>query len=788
MNALLYGHSDVGHIVAVHQLNDSSVRVYRRESGKVSYHDAEFFPFFFLSEERFLDGLNRQFWLKKLEGNNFYRHLAAFSRWSDMWDAVRHALREYNKSAPRRAEHYGEAEAMLLKPDPVMQYLMQSGSTYFKDMSFDDVYRLQLDIETYSKDHRFSNARRTEDRIIAIALSDNRGWEHVLDGTSLNERDMLERLVLLIQEKDPDVIEGHNILFFDFPYILKRCELHGVDFSIGRDFTPPRVGGMRVGSGEQEYESVFLEINGRSVIDTMLLAQAYDVSARTLEGYGLKYLAEHFGFSAPDRVHIPGPRISWFWDHEPDTLLRYALDDVRETRLLSEHLLPSYFYLAQICPMPFSAVARGGSSAKIESLLLREYLRQRHSVPKPQPGTQTTGGYSDIFVTGVLPDVVHADVESLYPSIIISKGIRPRSDELGIFPTLLTDLAAMRLKAKRQMQRSRNPLTKSKYDALQSSYKILINSFYGYLGYSRALFADAEQADVVTSTGQELLRHIIHQVELFNGEVVEVDTDGLFFVPPDNVKGEEAEVAFVERLSDSLPKGIVLAYSGRYKKMLSYKKKNYALLDHHDRITIKGSALTSRSMEPFLRSYVRQCIECLLREDFDALHRLYVALATDISAHRLDVHAFARRETLHDSWEAYEKGVKDGTRKQSAVYEAIRRAEVVMKPGDVVSYYITGTSAGVRLMDHSRLAEEWDPNFPDENTAYYLSRLAETSARFEVFFEPADYKRIFSLDDLFGFSSSGVRMVTRRLRLQESPPLPDESQEFGIWLDLEEGR
>ena len=137
MNPLLYGHNPLEHVVSVHQLNDSTVRLYRREHGKITQEDAEFFPFFFLSSDRFLEGYANKVWLKRLEGENYYQYLAAFPRWSEMWEAVRHVLREYNTTVPLRVESYTNAEVLLVKPDPVSQFLMQSGTTYFKGMAFD---------------------------------------------------------------------------------------------------------------------------------------------------------------------------------------------------------------------------------------------------------------------------------------------------------------------------------------------------------------------------------------------------------------------------------------------------------------------------------------------------------------------------------------------------------------------------------------------------------------------------------------------------------------------------
>ena len=85
-------------------------------------------------------------------------------------------------------------------------------------------------------------------------------------------------------------------------------------------------------------------------------------------------------------------------NNEPETLKKYALDDVRETRALSDRLSMSTFYLTQMLPFNYTTVAKLGSASKIEALLLREYLRQRYSLPKPGTGSQTTGGYAENFL------------------------------------------------------------------------------------------------------------------------------------------------------------------------------------------------------------------------------------------------------------------------------------------------------------------------------------------------------------------------------------------------------
>ncbi len=783
MESLLFGHDKEEYIVSIHTLDDSTVRIYRRVDNSVIQRDEPFYPFFYLSDQSLIADFPKPFWLKQLNGESFYQFVCAFKRLSDMWDAIHFILDKVNQAAQKKSESYTEIEQIYLKTDTNTQYLIQSGKTLFKGMHFSGIYRMQLDIETYSRSYKFSNAERSEDRIILIALSDNRGWEKVLGGKNVPERTLLEECIRIIREKNPDVIEGHNIFNFDLPYLLKRCQLHEIEFSIGRDGSSPRVFSLRSPFAEREVEYQNFEVAGRHIIDTWLLLQSYDVSRRNLESYGLKYAARYFGIASPDRVYIPGDKISWYWDNEPETLKRYAIDDVRETRALADRLSMSTFFLTQMLPFNYGTLARTGSTAKIESLFLREYLRKRHSIPKPETGIQTTGGFTAVYFSGVLGPIVHADVESLYPSIMLSKKLSPTSDALNTFQKTLRHLTKLRLDAKRTMQSASNEFERLQLDAVQSSFKILINSFYGYLGYSKGLFNDYAKADIVTTTGQELLKQLIQEIELFNGVVIEVDTDGIYFQPPDNVKGEEEERRFVENLSSHLPEGIHLGFAGRYKKILSYKKKNYALLGYDDKIMIKGSSLVSRSIERFGRSFIQQAIDCIMNNRIPELHALYLEVERSLHEHSIDVRDFARTETLKDSLQEYARDIANQRRNRTASYELAMNAQQKFKIGDRISYYITGNDANIKGFENAKEASEWDPNFPDENVAYYLKRLDEFAAKFKPFFSDRDFYAVFSSEDLFGFDPKTISIITTAVQTDEEGKRDWENPEASISLD-----
>ena len=757
------------------------VHVWRRsEDGlKVTLSDVSFYPFVFVSDIRLLAGMDRgRFRFQELKGRFHFNHLVVFNNWNDYWNGVRHI--------GRKAKESGESQPTYTVPSPAQQYLMQSGRTLFQDMHFDDLHRLQLDIECVSSGD-FPNSDRREDRIILVAFSDSRGWRTVLGGPEWSEEKLLEETVRMIQMRDPDVIEGHNIFRFDFPYLMRRCAMHGVPFAIGRDRGEPRTFASSTRFAERSVDFTALDIAGRHVIDTFFLAMEYDAIKRVLPGYGLKEVARHFGFAPSDRTYVEGKDITAMWSVDPERLIRYAQDDAIETERVARHLSESNFYLTQMLPMEYGQVARVGPASKIESLFVREYLRRRQSLPRSEWGSQSHGGYTDIFFTGITGPVVYADVESLYPSIMLNYGIRPDRDALGLFPDLLRRLTTLRLDSKQAMRDAGTTELKSALDARQNSYKIVINSFYGYLGFSGALFNDYSEADRVATTGQDILLSIMRLIVQRGGTLVEVDTDGVLFVPPESVTGEDAERAFLEALNEEMPEGIRIGFDGRYARILSYKKKNYALRDHAGSTKMKGSALVSRSIEPFGRRFVRSCVFRLLDEDINGLHETYLQIRDQITEHRWE-HAsdFCRTDTLRDSLEVYHRDVSAGKRTRSAVYELARehneRGSHQFRKGDRISWYVGGSTASGPAFELARLASEWDLSTPDENTAFYLKRLDELASRFEPFFAPSDFRTIFSPEDLFGFDASSINLVGRTFPVPDSiaPELPpdDDDEEF----------
>ncbi|MCI0420605.1 MAG: DNA polymerase II, partial [Acidobacteria bacterium] len=208
-NQVLYGSNPTQGIVALELEDDSHIRLYRREQGKLLSELQEFRPVLWLQDPDLLRNFKGEVEIAELCGDLFYRVLAVFKSWKECLSAKKYLSKVTGRMPSDRSAPY------LFLNDPIHQHLLVTGQTCFRGMAPSDLNRLQIDIETYcSAGFEFSNPEREEDRLIAIALGDSSGWESVLWGKELTEPEMLERLNGVIQERDPDVIEGHNIFKF----------------------------------------------------------------------------------------------------------------------------------------------------------------------------------------------------------------------------------------------------------------------------------------------------------------------------------------------------------------------------------------------------------------------------------------------------------------------------------------------------------------------------------------------------------------------------------------------
>ncbi len=704
---LLYGADATSGIVSVEPAGPADVHLYRRlEDGTTRQQTIPFHPWAVLDGRLALPSRVRD--VADLTGELPLSRLVTF-----------HSRGDFSAFA----DGFGKDDTRLLAlRSPVSQFLVLSGKTFFKDMAFTQLRRMQLDLETLGLDPSDPEAE-----VIMVAIRQGEHEEVLLKETT--EVDLLERLVQTIDRLDPDVIEGHNIFQFDLPYLIERARQAGVALEFGRDGALPVISqsraNFRVGPVSLPYTPV--HIRGRHVVDTYQLIQRWDVQGK-LSSFGLKSIMRELGLEREDRTHVRGEDIAGMWragERSRERLARYALDDVRDVDRLSAITLPVEFYQSQIVPMSLQTATTAGMGTKIDHLMLRAYLDAGHSIPEPEPSRAFAGAHMELVQTGVFGPIVKADVESLYPSIMLENGVTSNRDVLRAFPLLLNDLTTRRIDAKRQAAVTTGE-DHALWDGLQGTFKVLINSFFGYLGFGRGRFNDFDAAEFITTEGQRLIQIVVAALRDDGAEPIEVDTDGVFFTPPPTVTTSEAEESFVANLSARLPGRIRLAHDGRYQRMMSLKLKNYALLAYDGTMTMKGSALRSRRMEPCLREFLRAAAYAFMTDDREGARERYFELASLIQNQRLPPDAFSQWSMLRQSTVGSRPRLK----------RALDANPGRWRYGERVSLYERNDGTIGFTEDYAQ----------DENTGLLLRHLHDTAGRFELLFEhPEEFAAFFPL-------------------------------------------
>ena len=631
-----------------------------------------------------------------------------------------------------RAEKFG-VSADVIRPLE-SQFLLQQRERMYRELTFGQLRRCQLDIEVASPDGGFPDASRAEDRILAIGL--RCGGKNCLlsldEMTDAAEQKLLSEFCSALSEADPDVIEGHNLFKFDLDYLRQRCRRHKLNCAWGRYGQKATFRSSKLKVAERWIDFTRCDIPGRAVVDTYLLVQLYDITAREITSYGLKDVAIYFGITdeESERTYIQGSQIQHVFFEDRARFCAYLEDDLRETEGLADQLLPTYFEQSRTFPILLQDATLRGATAKIDLLFLEEYYHARQTCPSPPEVKPFEGGYTRSFQEGVFRHVLHFDVASLYPSLLLHIARNPKNDTLGVFIPLLRRLREYRLKYKLLARNGQSEEERSEAQARQTNFKILINSFYGYLGFSGARFGDGELAAEVTRRGRELLQALIDEFSRHGCTILEADTDGIYLSSEKYFDQPEALLALVAPI---LPPGIELEYDGRYTAMFCYKAKNYALFDGK-KITLRGSALRSRGTEPFLKKLTDQLIHFLVGASdesplvvLDHYRKKLVVLA-------LPVTDLAKSETLSQSPDAYERFIAEGGKPRRAAAEAALQISPRPRMGERVTYYMTARTKG-RISDWqcARPLSLYDAVNAPYDADYYTEKLNDWLERYGVF-------------------------------------------------------
>jgi DNA polymerase-2 len=412
---------------------------------------------------------------------------------------------------------------------------------------------MSLDIETdYATGELFSIAFVASElqKVLIIGDGDNTDLvEYVTDESTL-----LRRWIDCVNEVDPDIFIGWNVVNFDFRVLQKQAQKFNIPLKIGRAGSLPS---WR--KAQTDTDHFFISIPGRAVLDGIdtLKSATYNFASFSLESVGQELLGRgkliHDRQALHDPLHKAKEIQRQFHEDKPQ-LAAYNLEDCQLVWdiFIEADLINFAIERARLTGLEMDKV--GGSVAAFDNLYLPRLHRKGFIAPNIgdyQGELSAPGGYVMDSKPGLHDSVLVLDYKSLYPSIIRTFKVDPyariaakkldKSDTVPGFDgasfskhdNILPDIIATLWQARDAAKRDKNA-------ALSQAIKIIMNSFYGVLGTSGCRVHDSRLTSSITKRSHAVILQTVKLIEAEGYEVIYGDTDSVFVSLQKSVENTDA--------------------------------------------------------------------------------------------------------------------------------------------------------------------------------------------------------------------------------------------------------
>ena len=444
-----------------------------------------------------------------------------------------------------------------------------------------------------------------------------------------DEKQLLIAFVQKVEELDPDVLMGWNVVNFDLRTLQEFADKAEVKLSLGRN--RELISWRQSRDSEQRFYAL---VPGRVVLDGIELMRS---ATYQFENFSLEYVSRLLlnRGKLVDDVDERGEEITRLFREDKIALANYNLEDCRLVWDIfeQENLLGFAIERSQLTGLEMDRY--GGSVAAIDFLYLPRLHRKGYVAPaldQLESKNTSPGGYVMQSTPGIHDNVIVLDFKSLYPSIIRSFHIDPLalieglkeenpiegydggsfSRDKFILPELIENLWAARDQAKAQ-----------KNAVLSQAIKIIMNSFYGVLGTTGCRFFDSRLVSSITKRGHEIIIQSKEYIEREGYQVIYGDTDSVF-VLLGNVAEQEVEkignglVANLNRWwqeklesEHGITSYLDMEFETHYRKFLmptlrgsdTGSKKRYAGLSSNDEVQFKGLETVRSDWSPLAKEF-----------------------------------------------------------------------------------------------------------------------------------------------------------------------------------------
>lgn len=513
--------------------------------------------------ERMENGYNIMFYAQKPMSNK------TFSKFFD----------EVNVPLKPREKHWSYGKNYYKTCAPNEQFMIQTGKRLFKGYeSYDDIMRMQFDIETTGLDKK-------NDLIDQIGIRTNKGYSKLIQVSGdtreeklNNGRKAINEMFDIINDLDPDVVAGYNSEGFDHEFFDVFLREHfGVEMAEetkrptlpNGSYKRKKQSVLKLG-GEMEYYYPTV-MWGKHITDCLFSVRRAQALDSNMKKATLKYVTKYSKINKKNRVYVPGKIINETWADKSlsyafnddngewykitsdkplkdgfDTVSgeyivnRYLEDDLWETDKVELRYNESNFLVGKMLPVNFERMCTMGTATIWKYIMMAWSYEHDLAIPLETSARSFTGGLSRLLTVGYIPNVQKLDYNSLYPSIILSMGIKSPIDISGAMPAMLDYILTTRehfkgLKGKygkeakacgkqvealiaegadflainelRKQQESFAALSQ-RNDKMQLPLKVTGNAYFGSFGSGGGIFpwSDIDCAEETTCCGRQMLR------------------------------------------------------------------------------------------------------------------------------------------------------------------------------------------------------------------------------------------------------------------------------------------
>lgn len=426
----------------------------------------------------------------------------------------------------------------------------------------------------------------------------------------INEQELLIAFLQKWREINPTIATGWNIDGFDFPYLHARMVV-----VLGEE-TANGLSSINI-CYFNKYKNK-MTIAGLNCLDYLILYKKY--SGKNLTNYRLDTVAK-------EELKVGKVEYTGSLDDLKRTdikkFIEYNLHDIILVKRMNDQL--QFIELAMsICHVCHVGYEEFGMSSKFLEGALLTYLRRKKLVaPNKKVELEVVDkddnladdvGFEGAYVKDPIPGryewICSADINSLYPSVIMSLNISPETkiavikdwdseklvkksadkiafdneiytyedfgkiivdnnlsvsangvvydqSKLGCIPDILKTWFAERVEFKNKMKECSDKGDKAGttfWKRRQHVQKILLNSLYGVLGLSIFRFYDLDNASAVTLTGQEIIKTSARYVNgKFNKRCNTKDKDYVVYIDTDSLYLDIKSLSDYEKIEDVKP-------------------------------------------------------------------------------------------------------------------------------------------------------------------------------------------------------------------------------------------